>query len=108
MQRKTFSQHKKRNLLKPLYIVLPDGYFLEATGPYFCDPKNNDTANIRHHYKTILLFLEEDDCFIFDRGFRDVVDETIANGQVVAMPSLLEGKRQQFTCDEANASRKVC
>lgn len=109
LQRKTFSPHKKRNLLKPLYIVLPDGYILEAAGPYFCDPKNNDAANIRHHYKTsdILLFMEEDDCFIFDRGFRDVVDETISNGQTVVMPSLLPRKRQQFTCDEANASRKV-
>lgn len=109
LQRKTFSPHKKRNLLKPLYVVLPDGYILEAAGPYFCDPKNNDAANIRHHYRNsdILLFLEEDDCFIFDRGFRDVVQETIANGQSVVMPSLLQGKRTQFTCEEANESRKV-
>lgn len=110
LQRKTFSPHKKRNLLKPLFIVLPDGYIMEAAGPYFCDPKNNDAANIRHHYKNsdILLFLEEDDCFIFDRGFRDVVDETNANGQSVVMPSLLQGKRTQFTCEEANESRKIC
>lgn len=109
LQRKTFSPHKKRNLLKPLYIVLPDGYILEAAGPYFCDSKNNDAANIRHHYKTsdLLLFMEEDDCFIFDRGFRDVVEETTSNGQAVVMPSLLQGKREQFTCQEANDSRKV-
>lgn len=110
LQRKTFSAHKKRNLLKPLYIVFPDGYILEAAGPYFCDSKNNDAANIRHHYQysDILLFLEEDDCFIFDRGFRDVVDETTENGLSVVMPSLLTGKRTQFTCEEANSSRKVC
>lgn len=110
LQRKTFSLHKKRNLIKPLYIVLPSGYILEAAGPYFCDAKNNDAANIRHHYKhsDLLLFLEEDDFFIFDRGFRDVVSETSTNGQAVFMPCLLGGKRTHFTCEEANESRKVC
>lgn len=109
LQRKTFSAHKKRNLIKPLYIVFPDGYILEAAGPYFCDAKNNDAANIRHHYKNsdLLLFLEEDDYFIFDRGYRDVVEETTNNGQKVFMPSLLTGKRTHFDCEEANESRKV-
>lgn len=110
LQRKTFSLHKKRSLLKPLYIVFPSGYILEAAGPYFCDAKNNDAANIRHQYKhsDLLLFMEEDDFFIFDRGFRDVVPETNANGQSVFMPKLLNGKRNNFTCEEANESRKVC
>lgn len=109
LQRKTFSPHKKRNLLKPLYIVFPNGYIVEAAGPYFCDSQNNDAANIREHYKhsDILNFLEEEDFFIFDRGFRDVVEETKVNGQNVFMPELLQGKRQNFTCDEANESRKV-
>lgn len=109
LQRKTFSLHKQRNLLKPLYIVLPSGYILEAAGPYFCDSKNNDAANIRHHYENsdLLLFLEEEDFFVLDRGFRDVVEETEANGQSVFMPSLLTGKRTHFECVEANESRKV-
>lgn len=109
LQRKTFSAHKKRNLLKPLYIVFPSGYILEAAGPYFCDAKNNDAANIRHHYKhsDLLLFLEDDDYFLLDRGYRDVVDETEKNGQSVFMPSLLTGKKTHFTCEEANSSRKV-
>lgn len=109
LQRKTFSPYKKRNLLKPLYIVFPSGYILEAAGPYFCDAKNNDAANIRHHYKhsDLLLFLEEDDYFLLDRGYRDVVDETEANGQSVFMPSLLTGKKTSFTCEEANLSRMV-
>lgn len=110
LQRKTFSMHKKRNLLKPLYIILPTGYILEAVGPYFCDANNNDAANIRHHYANsdLLLFLDEDDFFLFDRGYRDVVDETEEKGLSVFMPSLLNGKRTHFTCEEANASRKVC
>lgn len=109
LQRKTFSIHKQRNLLKPLYIVLPTGYILEAAGPYFCDAKNNDAANIRHHYKNsdLLLFLDEGDFFLLDRGYRDVANETKEKGFSVFMPSLLTGKRTQFTCEEANASRKV-
>lgn len=109
LQRKTFSLHKLRNLLKPLYIVFPNGYILEAAGPYYCDAKNNDAANIRHHYRhsDLLLFLEEEDFFIFDRGFRDVVKETTDNGQKVMMPALLGPKRSHFTCEEANESRKV-
>lgn len=109
LQRKTFSVHKTRNLLKPLNIVTTTGFILEAAGPYFCDSKNNDAANIRHHYKhaELLLFLDEGDYFIFDRGFRDVVDETTENGVSVYMPRLLGGKRRNFTCDEANESRKV-
>lgn len=109
LQRKTFSAHKQRNLLKPLYIVLPSGYILEAAGSYFCDAKNNDAANIRHHYEhsDLLLFLDEDDFFVFDRGYRDVVKETEAHGFSVFMPSLLTGKRTHFECSEANSSRKV-
>lgn len=109
LQRKTFSLHKQRNLLKPLYIVFPDGYILEAAGPYFCDSKNNDAANIRHHYKNsdLLLFLEEGDYFLLDRGYRDVVEETEEKGYSVFMPSLLTGKRTNFDCNEANASRMV-
>ncbi len=109
MQRKTFSLHKSRYLIKPLYIVFPSGYILEAAGPYFCDAKNNDAANIRHNYRhsDLLLFLEEDDVFIFDRGFRDVVQQTTENGHHVMMPALLGGKRTHFTCEKANESRKV-
>lgn len=109
LQRKTFTLHMKLNLLKQLYIVLPSGYILEAAGPFFCDAENNDAENIRHHYKhsDLLLFLEEDDFFIFDRGFRDVVQETTENGINVMMPALLNGKRKNFSCEEANESRKV-
>lgn len=109
LQRKTFSVHKRRNLLKPLYIVFPNGYILEAAGPYFCDSKNNDAANIRHHYENsdLLLFLDEEDYFLLDRGYRDVVDETVEKNFSVFMPSLLTGKRANFDCDEANASRMV-
>jgi hypothetical protein len=111
LQRKTFSAHKMRNLLKPLLICLPSGYIIECAGPYYTDSENNDAACIRHHYDTsnsdILHFLEDGDYFIFDRGFRDVVEETKSNGHSVFMPAMLDRKTKRFTCEQANASRKV-
>ncbi len=34
LQKVTWSEQKKRNLLKPFMIVLPDGYILAAEGPF--------------------------------------------------------------------------
>jgi hypothetical protein len=109
LQKKTFSMHKKRNLLKPLLIVFPSGHILEAAGPFFCDSSNNDAACMKYHYDNsdLFLFLEDEDFFIFDRGFRDAVEETTSNGFTVYMPSLLDQKRKSFTSEEANESRKV-
>jgi hypothetical protein len=37
IQKKTYSSQKSRNLVKPFMIVLPDGYILEANGPWYAD-----------------------------------------------------------------------
>jgi hypothetical protein len=34
LQKVTWSEQKKRNLLKPFMVVLPDGYILAAEGPF--------------------------------------------------------------------------
>jgi len=44
-QRRTFSLHKGRPLVKPMILVSSTGYILEVFGLYFADGKNND-ANI--------------------------------------------------------------
>ncbi|OXA45584.1 hypothetical protein Fcan01_19479 [Folsomia candida] len=111
VQRKTFSLHKFRNLVKPMLIVFADGYILDADGPWFSDFKNND-ANIlekivnRAGAGTLLILLQPGDVFILDRGFRDFVEKLRALGFKVYMPELLKGKTQ-FSADEANQSRKV-
>ncbi|OXA52003.1 hypothetical protein Fcan01_13830 [Folsomia candida] len=93
VQRKTFSLHKFRNLVKPMLIVFADGYILDADGPWFSDFKNND-ANIlekivnRAGAGTLLILLQPGDVFILDRGFRDFVEKLralgfkVVNGQI--------------------------
>lgn len=34
-QRRSYSTHKSRSLLKPMVIVGTDGYILDVIGPYF-------------------------------------------------------------------------
>lgn len=50
--------------------------------------------------------LRENDVFVLDRGFRDIVDDLKTKGYNVLMPAL-KGKRNQLTTKESNHSRKV-
>ncbi|OXA43866.1 hypothetical protein Fcan01_21665 [Folsomia candida] len=104
LQRKTFSLHKKRNLIKPMLIVFPNGYILEAAGPYFCDSSNNDAAIILHHYENsdLLLFLEEWDNIFWDRGYKYAEPGTAERKILSHMPALLSKTQQQFTAQQAN------
>jgi hypothetical protein len=90
-------------------LVFPDGYVLEAAGPYYCDAKNNDAEIIKHHYDNsdLLLFLEENDYFLWDRGYRDATSTTTRHKINSFMPDLLPKNRTEFTCEEANNTRKV-
>ena len=78
LQRKLFSLHKHRPLIKPMMIVATDGYIVSAIGPYYADWRNND-ANITDHLlrtnqEDILKWLKANDTLVVDRGFRDVLD----------------------------------
>ncbi|CAF2934062.1 unnamed protein product [Rotaria sp. Silwood2] len=48
LQRRLFSMHKSRPLIKPTMYVATDGYICCTIGPYFTDWQNND-ANIMQH-----------------------------------------------------------
>jgi hypothetical protein len=37
LQRRSYSSHKHRNLFKPMLVVTPDGYIVEAEGLYYSD-----------------------------------------------------------------------
>jgi len=108
-QRKTFSLHKHRNLLKPMMIILPSGYLIDAPGMFYADSNNNDAHIMKYIFKNTELgtFVEEGDCLIYDRGFRDIVEENRRAGLEVYMPSLLPNGRKQFTAVEGNHSRRV-
>jgi hypothetical protein len=98
-----------------MLLTFPDGYILEAAGPYYSDHKHNDAEIIKHHFENsdLLLFMEEDDFFLWDRGYRDAVDSAAAHKIKSFMPAPLQKKNKTqtgdkaFTCQAANESRRV-
>lgn len=73
--RRSYSTHKHRPLVKPMMIVSTSGYIISVLGPYLADSKNSDAKILSHMIQTnvedIRKWVEEDDIFIVDRGFRD-------------------------------------
>jgi hypothetical protein len=102
-QRKSYSTHKRRPLLKPFMVVAPDGYIIDVFGPY--PGTVNDAAIMKKHSEFIWAALEEGDVVLVDRGFIDVADHLAALGLDVQMPDLKSGN--QLTTDQANRTRLV-
>ena len=110
-QKKTYSMHKGRSLVKPMMLVGTDGYILNVLGPYYADGYNNDASIIKHAFKTnceeIKDWLNEEDVLIVDRGFRDAEQFLKDLNFKVEMPCITVKGMKQQTTDEANASRLV-
>ncbi|CAF1543483.1 unnamed protein product [Adineta ricciae] len=110
LQRRTYSLHKHRHLVKPMVITTTDGYILSVFGPYFSDHYNNDANIIEHCFRNnpqdMLDWLKEDDVVLVDRGFRNAIPTMENLGFRVAMLGFLNG-RKQFSTEEANQSRLV-
>ncbi|CAF2160544.1 unnamed protein product [Rotaria magnacalcarata] len=110
LQRRTYSTHKHRHLIKPMIVTTTNGYILSVLGPFFGDYRNKDAKIIQHcllnNEQDILKWLKDDDIIILDRGFRDVVPTMKMLGFQTVMPSFLNG-RPQLTTEEANESRLV-
>ncbi|XP_045216033.2 uncharacterized protein LOC123566193 [Mercenaria mercenaria] len=110
-QRRTYSMHKGRPLVKPMVIVTTTGYFVTIMGPYFADSKNNDASILNHMLKTnteeIRNFVQEDDVFVVDRGFRDSLSLLEDLGIRAEMPSFINKGQKQMPCEDANNSRFV-
>ncbi|CAF3854928.1 unnamed protein product [Rotaria sp. Silwood1] len=111
LQRRTYSLHKGKQLVKPMMIVSTDGYIISAMGPYLSDGKNNDaeiTKNIIYNNKQgILDWLAAGDVIVVDRGFRDVLEDLNKFGYTTKMPSFIGKGQKQFTTIEANETRLV-
>ncbi|CAF4885433.1 unnamed protein product [Rotaria socialis] len=109
-QRRSYSMHKHRHLVKPMILTTTDGYILCVMGPFLSDYKNNDASIFKHcvynNEQDILNWLHDDDVLILDRGFRDTVRAMKQFGFQVAMPSFLNG-RKQFSLEEANLNRCI-
>ncbi|XP_062566452.1 uncharacterized protein LOC134228771 [Saccostrea cucullata] len=110
-QRRSYSTHKGRPLLKPMVVVSTDGYFLSVVGPYLADYKNNDASILNHMLKTnvedMKNWFKDDDVFIVDRGFRDAIEVLEEFGIKAQMPCLLGKGDKQMSDLDANASRLV-
>ena len=110
-QRRTYSVHKGRPLVKPMVICSSSGYFISILGPYFADMKNNDAAILNHammrNADTIRQWVQEEDVFIVDRGFRDSLQVLEDLGIKAQMPSFLKKGEKQLSNEEANSSRLV-
>ena len=86
---------------------MADGYVLDILGPF--EANFNDDQILKHvlgNNDEFKALLREDDVFILDRGFPDIVQDFENEGPRVLMPAL-KGKRNQLTTEESNHSRKV-
>lgn len=106
-QKQTYSLHKYRNLLKMFLIVCPDGFIIEALGPY---PADKSDATImqelvdNHDFRRLF---QPGDVFIVDRGFRDAIRALEALGFRAFMPKTKNRNERQLSTQDANDSRKV-
>ena len=113
-QRVTYSGQKKAPLYKPMMGVLPDGYILDII-PKF--PATSNDAKILRDLNSessgFQNFFQPGDCFILDRGFRDVVQAMRSRGYEAHHPAFLRRElanprnTTQLSARQANASRKI-
>ncbi|KAJ8720700.1 hypothetical protein PYW08_006165 [Mythimna loreyi] len=112
-QRKSYSNHKYRNLLKPFLFVCCDGHIIEVSGPHAATTSDaqvmnsvidneEDTGDGVFHW-----FYRNGDVFILDRGFRDSVVPMQQHGYSVHIPESKYPNGAQLTTDQANKSRLI-
>ena len=108
-QRKSYSMHKHRHLCKPFTVCTTDGYIVDFFGPYNADC--NDAKILRDimedETSIFANLLRENDVFVLDRGFRDVVEYLKSKKFVPLLPSFKPKNDKQLSCKEANFSRTV-
>jgi hypothetical protein len=61
-----------------MVIVTTTGYFIAVHGPYLANAKNNNASSIltqiiKNNLDDIKHWVNENDIFIVDRGFRDAL-----------------------------------
>lgn len=92
-----------------MVIVSTSGYYISVIGPYLA--RNNDAAILQHIMKSnredVLKWVEEDDIFIIDRGFRDSVAYLEELGIQAIMPAFMKKGEKQMSTPDANTSRLV-
>lgn len=108
-QKATYTDQKKRNFIKVMMIIAPNGTIVYALGPF---PANaNDAKILRENYENSRVFntMKRGDILLLDRGFRDCVEFFENLGFDVKMPKLVQNssKKGQLTTLDANETRLV-
>ncbi|KAL0809876.1 hypothetical protein ABMA28_011356 [Loxostege sticticalis] len=108
-QKKTYSLHKYRNLVKPFLFVCCDGYIIDVLGPYPATTTDADIINqeFRNEDSPCRQFFQAGDVFILDRGFRDALPLLNSCDYQVHVPLSPEDGESQLTTSDANKSRAV-
>ncbi|XP_076085751.1 uncharacterized protein LOC143056545 [Mytilus galloprovincialis] len=110
-QRKCYSMHKHRPLVKPMVFVTTSGYIISVIGPYYSDGKNNDAQImkhiIQHDIEEFKKWVAEDDIMIVDRGFRDALDLLQEMGIQTKMPAFNKKGESQLPVEDSNVTRLV-
>lgn len=108
-QRQSYSLHKFNNLLKPFLMVCTDGYILDVIGPYAATKSDANILSeiILDEDNAIHWFLEQNDVFILDRGFRDCIADLESHGFESHTPPTKDRQETQLTTIQANKSRLV-
>ncbi|CAC5387948.1 unnamed protein product [Mytilus coruscus] len=105
-QRRSYSTHKGRPLVKPMIVCTTTGYYVSVLGPYLADYRNNDASILTHMLKTnveeIRDWVNEEDIFVLDRGFRDAIPLLEDLGIQAEMPRFLKKGDKQFSTEDAN------
>ena len=86
-------------------LVLPGGSVLELIGQFY--EKNNDasiSSSVLDTCTDLSVLCQDNDIYIVDRGFRDVVEDFKALGHDAKMPSLLSKKHARPSAIDANES----
>ncbi|XP_056022083.1 uncharacterized protein LOC125673390 [Ostrea edulis] len=109
--RRSYSMHKHRPLIKPMMVVTTSGYIVSVLGPYLADSKNNDANILKHmichNAEELRNWLQEDDVFVVDRGFRDAQDVLEDLGIRMEMPAFMTRGDKQLPTLDSNKSRVV-
>ena len=107
VQKSSYSGQKKRNWVKFMSSVLPDGYVLDIIGPFY-DNENaaKSTETILNKVDELKTWLQETDNSNVDRGFKDVLYLLKSSGYEPRMPSYIKAGQSQHETPEGITNRQ--
>ncbi|CAF1139559.1 unnamed protein product, partial [Brachionus calyciflorus] len=109
IQRKLYSGHKKRPLVKPFVVTTTTGKIIDIYGNY--GATDNDASimeDVLNRDKNLKELILKNDLAIFDRAFKDCILRLKKKyGLISKIPTCLKDGEKQMTCKEANETRLI-